>query len=259
MDATSCREASQLLLRCWDAREVIAALPESLRPRDKSEGYAIQAQMQRRGPIYGWKVAASSTAGQRHINVDGPLAGRILAEKVRPDGATVSIRGNRMRVAEVEFAFRMGTALPPRSQLYSQEEVVAAVESLHPALEIPDSRYADFTKVGAAQLIADAACADQFVLGPPTSADWRRVDLAAFAVTAEVGGATHRGIGANVLGDPRIALTWIANELSEIGVTLEKGAVVTTGTCMVPIAVGDGDRVEADFGLFGRVSAAFSD
>jgi len=35
--------------------------------------------------------------------------------------------------------------------------------------------------------------------------------------------------------------------------------VVTTGTCMTPIAVAYGDRVEADFGAFGRVSASFAD
>ena len=259
MDAAACREASLLLQRLWDSRAVVEALPDPLRPRTRAEGYAVQAELERRGPVFGWKVAASSEAGQRHINVDGPLAGRILEEKTRPDGAAVSIRGNRMRVAEVEFAFRIGRALPPRAEPYSLAETLAAVESLHPAIEIPDSRYADFTAVGAAQLIADSACADQFVLGPSATADWRSLDLAAFAVTADVNGTTHRGVGANVLGDPRVALAWMVNELSSIGVPLASGAVVTTGTCMVPIPVGAGSQVRADFGPLGRVSAAFSD
>jgi 2-keto-4-pentenoate hydratase len=251
-------EAARRLRDCWDARQVIAELPERLRPRTRLEGYAVQAELSA-APVFGWKVAASSEAGQRHINVSGPLAGRIFADKQRPDGATVSIRGNRMRVAEVEFAFRMGASLPPRRAPYETAQVLAAVASLHPAIEVPDSRYMDFTQVGAAQLIADCACADQFVLGPATTADWRGVDLARHAVTAEAGGAVHRGLGANVLGDPRIALTWLVNELSEIGVALEAGQVVTTGTCVTPIAVGHGDRVAADFGAFGKVSASFAD
>ena len=43
---------------------------------------------------------------------------------------------------------------------------MAAVAALHLGIEIPNSRYLDFTAVGAPQLIADNACADQFVLGP---------------------------------------------------------------------------------------------
>ncbi len=56
------------------------------------------------------------------------------------------------------------------------------VASLHPAIEVPDSRFADFTRAGAAQLVADNACAHQFVLGPPTEAEWRGLDLAAHLV-----------------------------------------------------------------------------
>jgi hypothetical protein len=86
--------------------------------------------------------------------------------------------------------------------------VLAAVDTLHPAIEVPDSRYEDFAKVGAAQLIADNACAHHFVLGPATHADWRSRNLAEHAVTGNVSGKLRRdGKGANVLGDPRPAVT----------------------------------------------------
>ena len=114
-----------------------------------------------------------------------------------------------MMVGEAEFAFTFARALPRRANPYTQEEVLAAVESLHPAIEVPDSRYNDFVKVGAPQLIADSACADWFVLGPATSAEWRSRDLVAHTVVVFVNGAkVSTGSGANVLGDPRIALTW---------------------------------------------------
>ena len=61
------------------------------------------------------------------------------------------------------------------------------------------------------------------------------------------------GRGENVLGDPRIALTWIANELSLMGDMLRGGETITTGTCIAPAAVAAGDHVVADFGEFGRV------
>ena len=109
--------------------------------------------------MVGWKIAATSAAGQKHIGVDGPLAGPLLANRVLEDGATVPLDGNIMMVAEAEFAFRFARALPKRANPYTQDEVLAAVESLHPAIEVPDSRYNEFVKVGAPQLIADTACA----------------------------------------------------------------------------------------------------
>jgi 2-keto-4-pentenoate hydratase len=221
----------------------------------------IQAQLAALSakPLFGWKIAATSLAGQRHIGVDGPLAGRLLAEMVHSDGATLAFGANHMRVAEAEFAFRMSRDLPPRAVPYSQSEVLAAVAALHLAIEVPDSRYTDFTVVGAAQLIADNACGHQFVLGPEAPASWRDVDLAKHQVTGRVGTHLEReGIGGNVLGDPRIALTWLANELSLHGLTLAKDRVVTTGTCLVPLEIAAGDHVVADYGPLGRMSVRFS-
>jgi 2-keto-4-pentenoate hydratase len=186
--------------------------------------------------------------------VDGPIAGPLLANRVLPPGARVPLEGNIMMVGEAEFAFRFGRALASRANAYTQEEVLDAVASLHPAIEVPDSRYNDFAKVGAPQLIADAACADWFVLGPPTSAAWRSRDLVTHVVAVYRNGEqVAAGSGANVLGDPRIALTWLVNELRSYGDGISAGQFVTTGTCVVPVPIRRGDSMRADFGEFGTV------
>jgi 2-keto-4-pentenoate hydratase len=252
--------AEELLWRCWCEGRTLSALPDELRPATRAEGYAVQALIERRsrGPLFGWKIAATSLEGQRHIGVDGPLAGRLLAERVSPSGVELKLGANRMRVAEPEFAFRMARDLPPRSVPYAVDEVVAAAGSLHPAIEVPDSRYEDFTVAGAPQLIADNACAHLFVLGPAATTDWRGIDLRHHAAQGRVAGRIEReGVGANVLGDPRIALAWLANELSGLGLTLRAGQVVTTGTCLAPLPVEAGDEVAADFGALGRVTVCF--
>ena len=69
----------------------------------------------------------------------------------------------------------------------------------------------------------------------------------------------EKGTGRNVLGDPRIALTWLVNELLSIGIYLKKGQVVTTGTITKPIPIAANDIITANFGQLGSVTVGFSD
>ena len=255
------REAAGILWDSWRSCTRIDEIPARCRPGDRAAGYATQAEVARLSgqPVIGWKIAATSAAGQKHIGVDGPLAGRLLADRRLEDGATVPLEGNIMMVAEAEFAFRMASALPKRPDPFVVDEVLDAVASVHPAIEVPDSRYHDFARVGAPQLIADTACACWFVLGDAAPVEWRKLDLAGHRVVAYRNGAAAReGSGANVLGDPRVALTWIANELRQFDDGLRAGAVVITGTCLAPVPIAHGDFIRMDFGDFGAVSATFS-
>jgi 2-keto-4-pentenoate hydratase len=254
-------QASTLLVEHWQQGRRMARLPEAIRPQMRAEGYAIQARVERHSakPVFGWKIAATSKAGQTHIGVDGPMAGRLLAERVLPDGGSTPLGANHMRVAEVEFAFRMGRDLTPRPTPYSTDEVLAAVDTLHPAIEIPDSRYDDFVTVGAPHLIADNACAHLVVVGAPAKTDWRKLDLAAHKGWGRNEGKYERaGSGANVLGDPRLALAWLANELRGLGLTLARGQTVITGTCVKPMEVEAGDHTVADLGILGGLSIRFT-
>ena len=109
------------------------------------------------------------------------------------------------------------------------------------------------SSVGAPPLIADNACAHRFLFGMPATAAWRGLDLSRHVVKAFRDGVhVEDGVGANVLGDPRIALTWLANELSSLGLTLKAGQTVITGTCVKPMAIAAGMRIAGDFGRWAR-------
>ena len=254
-------EAGRIIHRCWMAGEVIDALPDGCRPRTMAEGYAAQRALAAASgeAVVGWKIAATSTSGQRHINVDGPIAGRLLASRVHASPGEIVFGANRMAVAEAEFAFVMGADLPVREDEYSVDEVLAAVATLHPAIEIPDSRFTDFTRAGSAQLAADNACAHELVLGPATEAGWRAIDLAALRVTLTIDGrAATTGTGADALGDPRAALAWIANNHAAQGAALRAGDIVTTGVCGKPSAIAAGCHMVADLGPVGAAKAALA-
>jgi 2-keto-4-pentenoate hydratase len=254
------------LWKHWENGQPLQELPSDIRPLTRAQGYDAQGCLLVAAHMHqaGWKIAATSAMGQKHINVSGPLAGRILSGQVLPADARVPAAGNRMRVAEPEMAFMMGRDLPARHEDYTQAEVMAAVAELHPSIEIPNSRFARFTEAGEAQLLADNACAHQFILGPAAPASWRTLDLSQHPVRGQVTGTDGRrwermGSGAAVLGDPRTALTWLVNELRALGLGLNAGQFVTTGTCMAPLEMNEGDAILADFGPLGQVGMRFGD
>jgi 2-keto-4-pentenoate hydratase len=85
-----------------------------------------------------------------------------------------------------------------------------------------DSRFGDFVSAGAAQIIADNACAHLFVLGAPTTANWRAIDLVeerpVIAARRIIARRTQ-----NVLGDPTSRWHWLANELRGLGLARGEG------------------------------------
>ena len=255
------REAAETLWSCRRTGSVITALPDPVRPQTRAQGYAVQAHFEHicDCAVLGWKIAATSKAGQDHIGVSEPLAGRLLENDVYRDGETITFGANRMAVAEAEFVFRTGRALPPRAEAWTLDQALEAVSALHIAIELPDSRFSPFDQAGEAQLIADNACTNAFVLGSAIDAAWRSSDLAEHRVTLHNDrDATHHGCGANVLGDPRIAFTWLVNELSRQQIGLGADQLVTTGTTTVPLPIEPGDHVTADFGPFGTVQVVLA-
>jgi 2-keto-4-pentenoate hydratase len=247
----------------WQARlhcQRLQNLPDDCRPATLDEGYAIQDAMAAScgQKVAGWKIAATSTAGQRHIGVSEPIGGRLFADFVLKGGAVLPVAPLLMRVVEAEFAFRMGRNLDPRPAAYTKDEVLDAVADLHVAIEVPDGRFEKFAEAGPGQIAADDAYASWFILGPKI-AGWEKADLVNHPVrmmkNGRVGAA---GSGAAVLGDPRIALTWLANDRAKRGVGLKAGDIVTTGTCIKPLEIGPNDKVTADFGSLGQVSLNFA-
>jgi 2-keto-4-pentenoate hydratase len=210
------------------------------------------------GAIGGWKIAATSVAGQRHIGVSGPLAGPVFASRVVADGATISLTANRMRVAECEVVFTFKRALDPRPQPWSRQDVLEEVAQVLPGIEVPNSRFLQFELAGEAQLIADCACCNDMLLGTPLPPEGRLESLAHLAVTARVSdGRMLEGVGSNALGDPVEALRWFVNEMSVVGQRIEAHHFLTTGACVTPIPVVPGQSVQADFGWLGRMTVLF--
>ncbi|MBX2878607.1 MAG: hypothetical protein KTR32_01685 [Granulosicoccus sp.] len=253
--------AAEIIYQCWKHGDAIDYVKADLWPDTIEEGYAMQAALAslREEPVKGWKIAATAEAGRVHINVDRPLAGRLFSSICHDDGATILFGRNRMAVAEAEFVFTLDNDLPPRDSDYTEDDVAESIRSLHPGLEIPDSRFRDFTLPGTAGLLADNACAANFVLGEATSEPFDPRLLADHPSSLVVNGeVVTTGVGGDALDGPLSALLWIANTLSQLGIGLKAGEFVTTGVTGKPSAIKRGDTVVTDLGKFGTATAVIS-
>jgi 2-keto-4-pentenoate hydratase len=172
------------------------------------------------------------------------------------DGAELPFGRNRMAVAEAEFVFTLGRDLPPRKSECSTEEIALSIQSLHARLEFLDSRFLDFTLPGTAGLIADNACAWNFILGDPTTEKFDPTTLSNDTTSLTINGKTvTTDKGCDALGRPLTALVWIANTLSNFGIRMQPGQFVTTGVRGLPTPVKRGDTVCANLGKFGSATA----
>jgi 2-keto-4-pentenoate hydratase len=252
------QEAAATLWQTWSSGRALDALPPDLRPGNLDDGYAIQRALdEEAGPAAGWKIAATSKAGQEHLGASGPMVGRLYEAQRREPGSALSVSDMRMRSAEPEFAFVLAEDVAPGPEPPSLGEVLAAVGSLVLAIEVPDSRFSDFSRVGVPSLAADAMCGGYFITGPSV-ADWRSLDLPTQTVRLLCAGReVSAGSGANVLGDPREALRWMAGEVLGRGWALRAGDIVLTGASAAPVAVHAGDALEAVFDGLGSVEVEF--
>jgi 2-keto-4-pentenoate hydratase len=146
----------------------------------------------------------------------------------------------------------LGADLPPRADAYAREEVMAAVESVHPSIEVVAGYLKDWPSQNVFAVIADNGTDGALVYGPGVS-DWRRIDLPAVEARLSVNGVeTRRGTGKNILGDPMTALVWLANARRKAGDGLKAGHIHNTGTATSIMPAGPGDHIVADFGPLGR-------
>ncbi|HEY4333010.1 MAG TPA: 2-keto-4-pentenoate hydratase [Ilumatobacteraceae bacterium] len=206
--------------------------------------------------IVGHKVGLSSLAMQRMMGVDQPDFGHLLGSMEVPNGAAVDAATCIALRVEVEVAFVLGSPLSGPD--CTVEDVLAATVEFRPAIELIDSRIADW-KIGISDTIADNASSKGFVLGEPIAANSgidSRMVPAVLWLNDEI---IETGVSAAVLGHPARAVAWLANTLHRFGTTLEAGHVILPGSCTKAVGVKRGDRVRAEFGPLGDVSVSFSE
>ena len=183
--------------------------------------------------VIGKKIGVTSKPVQDMLNVRQPDFGFMTDAMLVPDGGTVVIANGLIQPraeAEIGFILRKGLKGPG----VTMEDVLDATEWIAPCFEIVDSRIADW-KIKIADTVADNASCGVFLLGD-ARVDPRTIeDLAKLHVTVTKNGAPlSEGYGSAVQGSPLAAVAWLANTLGTLGVTLDAGDIVLSGS-LVPL------------------------
>ena len=225
-------------------------------PASKAAAFAIQTAVRERlgWKHAGWKIGCTSGRAQKALKTDGPFPGPVYAERLYATGAHLETLDENSRVTEPEVAFTMATDLPGRDPPYSVDEVLAAVAAVHPAIEIVNPRCPKGFDDVVEWYIADGGLNHALVLGDGVN-PLPRGDYARLTVNVSVNGVQkYSGVGANALGGPELALTWLANDLNAKGLHLRQGDVVTTGVITEVFDTDTGDEVAAAYDRLGTVT-----
>ena len=245
----------------WDAqrdRAPIAPLTIAYPGLDVAGAYAIQrVNLHRRlaagASLVGHKIGLTSKPMQTLLGVDEPDFGFILDDMVVKTDRVAVERFCAPRV-EPEVAFLLHA--PLRGPHIGPDDVRAATAAVAVALEVVDSRIADW-KLTLPDTVADNASSGAVVLG-----DWipyaEALDLPQAVATLELNGEQiDTGTGSAVLGDPAVAVAWLANALAAYGTELEAGQFVMSGSFTSAAFVHVTDVARATVSGLGAVSLAF--
>ena len=247
--------AAELLVQAHREGRQLTVPLDAWQPRSRDQAYAVQdAVAGKLGAVAGWKTGAPNPEAE-------PVAAPLFADLVHAAPATIPASTLHMIGIEAEVAFQIGQDLPPRDGDYGRDEVAAAVRSLHPAIEVVDSRFGDWRAAGEYWRLADNQTNGAFVYGAGLE-DWRAIDFAGLPIRLEIDGTVAvEAVGGNPAGDLLRLVTWLANHCARRGARrgrpLRAGDMVTTGSCTGMRFVEPGAVVAASFGALGTVSVSF--
>ncbi len=253
-------EAAEALRVAEATQTAVPPLAQTYPGIDVVDAYEIQLINIRRrlaagATVYGHKVGLSSKAMQEMMGVDEPDYGHLLSDMVYSEDRPIPTQSFLLPRVEVEVGFVLGDDLPGEG--CTVEDVLRCTDFIAPAIELIDSRIADW-KIGLTDTIADNASSCGVILGAqrvrPADLDVTKIDA-----TLDINGIrVAEGTSGAVLGDPTIAVAWLANKVASFGVRLQKGHVVLPGSCTRAYDVKPGDKVVASFAGLGSVNLSFS-
>jgi 2-keto-4-pentenoate hydratase len=243
------QQTANLLLDARRTGVTLTELPAELVPDGPEEISFVQDRVAAAfGPVGGYKIGAPSLEAT-------PTFAPMPAAWIAPSGSTIATA--RYRGIECEIALLVGRDLPPRSTPYSRDEVLDAMASCHPAIEILESAFTE-PVLSTPGCQSDIQTHGGFLYGPAFEG-WRTLDFSREHVVLSIDGVVRADrTGSNTSGDLLRLPVYLANEGSASTGGLKAGQWITTGSWTGNTLASAGSTVEACFSTAGLVQMFFA-
>jgi 2-keto-4-pentenoate hydratase len=226
MNEQAVLELAGLLLDVRRTKTTLATWPEALVPESVEVARLAQwAQIDGLGGVGGYKIGARTPE-------DAPLYAPLPAAKVFDENVSTIAFRDFARVGlelEIGFRFKTGFAAQEVASL-SDDAILARIDTMHPTIEIVDSRFTDFPNVPKLLQLADLQNNGALVVGKglPYQPGF---DYLAARVQFRCGSLElFSGPAHNPCGDPRRLVAWMVREVVKSGRTIGAGDILTTGS-----------------------------
>jgi 2-oxo-3-hexenedioate decarboxylase len=242
-----------------NSAQPIAKLTNDFPEMTVADGYAVQLELRRRWLAEGrrqtgWKAGLTSKAKMEQMGVFVPGIGFLMADMARPENSAV--RTDDLVHPRVECEIAFVTKQPLKGDSCTREEILAATEFVLPALEIIDSRFADF-KFDLPSVIADNCSSARYITGGRARYP-DDLDLGSLGVVMEKNGEiVAMASSADVMEHPAEAVALLVKVLAELGEELPAGSFVMSGAITAAIPIQAGDHILARYQELGSISARF--
>lgn len=242
-------------LQAHDVKKITDDYPDM----DWEDAYDIQWEIRRRkeargNQVVGLKMGLTSYAKMKQMGVENPLYAFLVDYFNVPDAGT--IKASELIHPKVEAEIAIITNKELKGPGCTVAHVLAATESVVPAVEIIDSRYENF-RFDLKSVIADNASSARFITGGNVKRP-DQVDMKTLGVVIEINGkVVTTGAGAAVLGHPAASVAMLANMLAERGEVIPAGTFIMTGGITEALPVKAGDSVCVRYQDLGTVSMSF--
>ena len=264
MEYSKVKKAADILYYARKKLKRIKGLAKNYEPKNLDEAYLIQKSLINRSIstnqkvfIVGYKIGCTNYEAQKQLNVYEPFYGNILSNNISKSNIAINSKNYFKPFVEPEFSFKIKKELSLSSAPYTFKDIFKVVDCLLPSIEIVDSRFTDWTKVGIYNLIADNAVHAHWIYGKENK-NLNNFNLNNYDVFLYVNNKLKaKGSSKKVLGNPLNSLTWLFNYLAKKGIILKKNSYISTGTCTPAIPIKKNDSIIADFGKLGVVKLKY--
>lgn len=254
------QQAGRYLAGAYMGGRPLNIMDKQFAPLNQSEAYAVQRAFlghlsRSEGPVGGYKVAYTSESMRQRMGISEPCYGQLFSEKIFDSPTSVKSTDYYQLAIECEVAVKLSQDIEPSNVTYTLNTIEPYIEALFTSFEIVDRKplgTADLSNDPSIGPIATNISNAGAVLGQPIT-KWGALDLSNAKATISVNGSlVTEGKGSDIMGHPINPLVWLANTLSEKGVTIPNNSIIITGSIAPPLDIYSGDTSEIEIEGLGK-------